>query len=119
MSNYSKFSFSEDEMRVELHDKLNLTSAEVSINNLPAGGGVPFFHSHKQNEEIYIILSGKGTAELDGDTFDISAGDCLRVDPAASRKISPAADSPMRYICIQAKAGSLEAFTMEDAEIKQ
>ena len=117
--NYSKFSFSEDEMRVELHDKLNLTSAEISINNIPAGGGVPFFHSHKQNEEIYIILSGRGTAILDGETIELKAGDCLKVEPAASRKFSPAADSPMRYICIQAKAGSLDGYTMEDAEIRQ
>ena len=46
--------------RVELHDSLALTGAEVSINHLPAGAGVPFVHSQKQNEEIYGILSGKG-----------------------------------------------------------
>ncbi len=118
MSNYSKINVSEDEMRVELHDKLNLTSAEVSINNAPAGGGVPFFHSHKQNEEIYIILSGKGTAILDGETIELNAGDCLRIDPSVSRKFSPTADSAMRYICIQAKAGSLEAFSGTDGELR-
>ena len=31
---------------------LGLTGAEISINNLPAGAGVPFVHSHKKNEEI-------------------------------------------------------------------
>ena len=38
-----------------------MTGAEVSISNLPAGAGVPFVHSHKQNEEIYAVLSGRGT----------------------------------------------------------
>ena len=52
MSNFSKTSVAQD-ARTELHDILGLTGAEVSINNLPAGVGVPFIHSHKQNEEIY------------------------------------------------------------------
>ncbi len=117
MKNYGKINVPEETVRAELHDQLGLTGAEVSINNIPAGGGVPFFHSHKQNEEIYIILSGKGTAILDDEAIELKAGDCLRVDPACSRKIAPAADSAMRYICIQTKAGSLEAFTGSDGVI--
>ena len=35
--------------RVVLHDALALTSAEVSINELPAGASVPFVHAHKNN----------------------------------------------------------------------
>ena len=54
MKNYQKMSVAQD-ARVELHDSLALTGAEVSINHLPAGAGVPFVHSHKQNEEIYGI----------------------------------------------------------------
>ena len=49
MSNYSKTHVSDD-ARTELHDKLSLTGAEISINNLPAGAGVPFVHSHKRGD---------------------------------------------------------------------
>ena len=42
-----------------LHDALNLTSAEISVSVMPAGAKSPFNHIHKQNEEIYIFLSGK------------------------------------------------------------
>ena len=66
MKNYQKMSVAQD-ARVELHDSLALTGAEVSINHLPAGAGVPFVHSHKQNEEIYGILSGKGFITIDGE----------------------------------------------------
>ena len=66
MSNFSKWSATQD-ARTELHDVLGLTGAEISVNNLPAGAGVPFVHYHKKNEEIYIILSGKGFAILDGE----------------------------------------------------
>ena len=41
MKNYTKTKIG-NEARVELHDKLALTGAEVSINQLPAGAGVPF-----------------------------------------------------------------------------
>lgn len=67
MKNFSKVSVA-SEARTELHDQLGLTGAEVSINHLPAGAGVPFVHSHKKNEEIYAILSGKGKAVIDGET---------------------------------------------------
>ena len=60
MANFSKVSVASD-ARVELHDLLSLTGAEVSVNHLPAGAGVPFVHAHKQNEEIYGILEGKAS----------------------------------------------------------
>lgn len=44
MSNYNKVTITED-TRTELHDKLSLTGAEVSINHLPAGASVPFVHA--------------------------------------------------------------------------
>ena len=66
MANYAKINVG-NEGRVELHDKLGLTGAEVSVNQLPAGAGVPFVHSHKNNEEIYGILAGRGKAVLDGE----------------------------------------------------
>ena len=56
MKNYMKVSLEKNTPRVELHDKLSLTGAEISINTLPAGECVPFIHSHKQNEEVYYIL---------------------------------------------------------------
>ena len=70
MNNFTKVSVAHD-ARTELHDKLSLTGAEISVNNLPAGAGVPFVHSHKKNEEIYIILSGKGKAVIDDETVTI------------------------------------------------
>ena len=112
MKNYQKVNVPAGEARVELHDSLNLTGAEVSISNLPAGAGVPFVHSHKQNEEIYAVLSGRGTMVVDGETVE------LQVAPAGERQLSAAADSAISVICIQVKAGSLEGFTMTDGVVK-
>lgn len=110
---YSKVHLT-DEPRQELHDALSLTGAEVSVNTLPAGVAVPFVHAHQKNEELYGVLEGKGEFYLDGDVITIEAGDWIRVAPECHRAIRAAADSSLRFICIQTKAKSLEGFTMGD-----
>ena len=105
--------------RSELHDSLELTGAEISCNLLPAGVPVPFVHSHKKNEEIYIVLEGAGKVYLNGEVFPLSAGDCFRVAPEVERCISAAADSSIRFLCVQVKAGSLEGFTMNDGVMSE
>lgn len=116
ISNYTKTNVG-NEGRTELHEALTLTGAEVSINSLPAGAGVPFVHSHKNNEEIYGIIAGKGTAIIDGDTVEITVGDWLKISPAAKRQFFAANDSSITYICIQVKENSLDGFTADDAII--
>lgn len=117
MSNYSKVSVAQD-ARTELHEKLSLTGAEVSINNLPAGAGVPFVHSHKNNEEIYVILSGKGKAVIDGETVSLTTGDWIRIAPTGKRQFFAAEDSAISFACIQVKENSLEGYTMDDAVVE-
>lgn len=118
MSNYKKVNV-KDGARTELHDELALTGAQISINNLPASAGVPFVHSHKKNEEIYAVLSGKGKAVIDGETVELEAGDWLRVAPAAKRQFSAARDSAISFVCIQVRENSLEEYTENDAVVEQ
>ena len=105
--------------RTELHELLSLTGTEVSINNLSAGVSIPFVHAHTNNEELYIVLSGKGSFFVDGEEFLISEGDCLRVDPKGERCLKAADDSALRYLCIQSRAGSLQGYTMSDGIISE
>lgn len=65
MANFNKVSV-RPEARTELHDLLGLTGAEVSVNHLPAGAGVPFVHSHRKNEEIYAIHPEAAKLSLTG-----------------------------------------------------
>ena len=116
MANYSKVSVTQD-ARTELHDKLSLTGAEISINNLPAGTSVPFIHSHKNNEEIYVVLAGRGKVVVDGEDVELASGDWIRISPAGKRQFFAAEDIGIHYICIQVKENSLEHFTAEDAVI--
>lgn len=76
-----------------------------------------FVHSHKNNEKIYGVISGKGKVVIDGEEIEINAGDWLKISPAAKRQVSAAADSGITFVCIQVKENSLGGFTADDAVI--
>lgn len=100
-------------------DSTGATSCEISFGTLPTGAEVPFFHSHKENEENYIILSGKGRFQVDDEVFDIEEGSVIRVATNCDRNLKCTSQEPMTYICIQAKEGSLGNYTMSDAEVTE
>lgn len=95
------------------------SSCEISFGTLPSGASIPFFHSHRGNEENYIVLSGSGRFQVDDTVFDIAPGSVVRVATACDRNIKCTSAEPMTYVCIQSKEGSLEACTMTDAEITE
>jgi mannose-6-phosphate isomerase-like protein (cupin superfamily) len=109
----------QDVQRETLHDALGLTGAEVSVNRMAAGGSVPFLHSHKVNEEIYVFLKGRGVFQVDGEQFEVQEGSVVRVDAAGKRCIKAADDEDLSYLCIQAAAGSLTQFTMTDGVVHE
>ena len=95
------------------------TSCEISFGTLPPGAAVPFFHSHKANEENYIILSGAGRFQVDDTVFDVAEGSVIRVSTRCDRNLRCTSTEAMAYICIQAKEDSLGDYTMTDAEITE
>ena len=100
-----------------LHDALELTGCEISINTVPQGFKVPFNHKHKQNEEVYIVLKGEGILTIDGNAVNVEEGSVVKVLPAASRTLENTGKGVFQFICIQAKANSLEQFGLGDAEL--
>lgn len=103
--------------RLMLGKALGLTGCEVSINSSPAGAFTPFVHSHKMNEEVYIIVGGRGVFHVDGEEFPVQEGSMVRVAPGGKRAIK--AEEPLVYICIQANGGSLVQATGEDGVINE
>jgi len=106
-----------DKGRIMVGQELGLTGSEISLNYPAVGTFAPFVHSHKLNEEVYIILSGKGMFMVDGEEFLIQEGDIIRVAPGSGRAIK--SDDHMSYICIQTQGGSLTQATNDDAELTE
>lgn len=110
---------SEFDGKLFFKDVIGTTSCEISFGTLPTGAAVPFFHSHKSNEENYIILSGKGKFQVDNNVFDIAEGSVIRVATNCNRNLKCTSAEPMTYICIQAKERSLEQHTVSDVDINE
>ena len=103
--------------RFMLGGAVGLTGCEVSVNSMKAGGFTPFVHSHKMNEEVYIVMRGKGMFYIDGEEFPVQEGSLVRVAPNGARAIK--AVEPLIFLCIQANAGSLAQATHEDGVIRE
>jgi mannose-6-phosphate isomerase-like protein (cupin superfamily) len=103
--------------RTELKETLGMTGSEISLNRLGAGEAIPFIHRHRENEEVYLVLSGKGEFWLDEEIVPVREGSCIRISPSVGRSIRAFADSALIYACVQAAANSLKAYTRTDGVI--
>lgn len=93
---------------------LAMTGMQISVNKLPAGGGVPFLHKHKENEEVYLFVKGRGQMQVDGEVFEVEEGSIVRVSTDGFRSIRNNSNAELQYICIQAKENSLTQHTFDD-----
>lgn len=100
-------------------DIVGTTGMEVSFGTLAPRQAIPFNHHHKQNEELYIVVSGTGVFTLDGVEEPVASGSLVRVAPAVSRCTKNTGNTPLVYLCIQAKEGSLEQYTATDGVVEE
>ena len=82
---------------------LGTTAFGLNEIRLPAGAeGVEHTEDDTGHEEVYVILDGGGHFTIDGEVVPVSAGQYLRVDPAAMR-LPVAGDQGMRFLAIAAR----------------
>ncbi|GAB4370303.1 MAG: hypothetical protein Kow00121_10900 [Elainellaceae cyanobacterium] len=103
------------EGKIFLKQILNLTSSEISVNNLPPKASVPFYHKHRLNEEIYIFVQGFGEFQVDDCVFAVQQGTIVRVDPEGERCMrNTSATDDLCWIVIQSRSGSYSDHTIQD-----
>jgi len=92
--------------------QLGLSGVALGLINLPPGQGYTFTHHHREQEEVYIVLAGRGRILIDGELVPLTAGDLVRVDPASRRALKNDGDGPLQIIC----AGGVPAGYPKHAE---
>ncbi len=97
-----------------LKNELKLTGMEVSINKLPPGSQMPFYHKHKENEELYLFIKGKGQFQIDSEVIDIHEGTVIRVAPDGVRIWRNNSSKDLYFIVIQARAGGMSKENISD-----
>jgi mannose-6-phosphate isomerase-like protein (cupin superfamily) len=63
-------------------------------------------HRHDQNDEVYVVVGGRGQFQIDGECIDVSEGSVLCMKPAAARGWRNHSDAPLYFLCIQYQADS-------------
>src|ERR1700751_956994 len=66
-----------------LRSLLGSAALEMSLNVVPPGKGMPFLHKHQENDEVYVVVGGRGQFVVDGEGIDVEEGSVLRLSPAA------------------------------------
>jgi mannose-6-phosphate isomerase-like protein (cupin superfamily) len=79
-------------------DRTNAPVANQSLAEatLPTGTATDR-HCHKLSEEIYFLLAGTGTMELDGTTRPVHPGDAILIPPGSWHQITATTD--LTFLC--------------------
>ena len=77
---------------LKARDELGVQSFGMAIIEMPEGFEDYPFHAHEDvgQEEVYVVLRGTGTMEIEGgDTVQLDPETLVRVGPATKRRIVP------------------------------
>ncbi len=91
---------------------VDATGGEFSFQSFAPGTETGFLHTHKNHEELYFFLCGKGDFQVDGKVFPISEGSVVRVAPDGKRSVRNNGSNPLVMLCVQYRGAT---FTMDDA----
>jgi len=92
-----------------LLDRANAPVAHQSLAEATiAAGGSTVRHHHRISEEIYYLVEGSGTIEIDGEERRVCVGDAILIPPGARHRITASDDGPLRLLCACAPPWSAE-----------
>ena len=82
----TKFGFAEDEMQFRVgREPLGCEQCGVSHLRLGPGYRIPFGHSHREQEEVYVVVSGSARVKLDDETVELKPLHAVRIAPGTMR----------------------------------
>ncbi|MCM2473897.1 cupin domain-containing protein [Rhizobium sp. CG5] len=86
---------------------LGLKGLGLSYSEVPPGKSSCPFHNHHVEDEVFVILSGRGTYRLGAERLDCKAGDVLGAPaggPDTAHQIINTGDEPLIYLAVSTKA---------------
>ena len=64
---------------------LELEKSALSYQRVPPGYRFPYGHTHKKQEEVYVVVRGGGRMKLDDEIVEVKEWDAVRVPPGVWR----------------------------------
>lgn len=75
-------------------EQVGLTLLELE----PGGKGKQHSHEGTDHEEVYLVVGGELTVELDDETLTLDDGEAIRVDPETTRQLFNRGDDRVRVV---------------------
>src|SRR5205814_2018070 len=73
---------------------LELEKSALSHQRLPPGYRFPYGHTHKKQEEVYVVLRGSGRMKVDDEIVELKEWDAVRVPPGTWRGYEAGPEGP-------------------------
>ena len=64
---------------------LELGKSGLSYQRVPPGYRFPYGHTHREQEEVYVVVRGGGRMKVDDEIVELNEWDAVRVPPGAWR----------------------------------
>jgi mannose-6-phosphate isomerase-like protein (cupin superfamily) len=97
--------------------ELGARNLTVSWLRVPAGAEQTL-RSHEEAEQAYVVVRGRGSMSVAGDTQQVAEGDLILVPPATEHSISNDADDELACISIQSpQVAASELYSDQLAEV--
>ncbi len=79
----------------------HIDSEHLGVSHFKYGPDIqsPMAHSHREQEEVYVVISGSGRINLDGEVRELKPWDIVRVAPATVRAFASGPDG-LEYIAV-------------------
>jgi quercetin dioxygenase-like cupin family protein len=86
---------------------LGLTSFGMNLVEIPPGERIPEHdEADRDQEEVFVVLSGEPTLLIDGEPHPAPAGTLARLDPPLRRTVSNEGDEPATILIVSAPRSS-------------
>lgn len=105
--------------KVFVGKELETTGAEMSFQSFAPNTETGFLHTHKNHEELYILISGNGEFQVEDEIFKVGEGSIVRVSPDGRRSIRNNGNKQLVSICIQYRCKSFDESDANDGIILQ
>ncbi|HSS04582.1 MAG TPA: cupin domain-containing protein [Solirubrobacterales bacterium] len=76
-------------------------------------------HRHQAEEELYLLLEGRGRIRVDEEALELAPHDALLVEPAAVRQIFNDTDEDALWLVVGAPPGPANTLEMSEAQLRQ
>ena len=71
---------------------LELESSGLTYQRVPPGYRFPYGHTHRTQEEIYVVVRGSGRMKVDDEIVELVEWDAVRVPPGSWRGYEAGSD---------------------------